>query len=187
GDFVTAWLALLGRSAQAVERFQEKRLDIMRLHAASLSTFHVFPDTVNTARVHGVVNKGMLLDQALELGAVERVFQHRRQASAHFGLIPVAYCLDQKIAKRLTLELELSENIEYLAPQGLTRLLKFIQQLAVNIPFAGLFCHQVPEMTHFGLAYAVDAAETLLNTVGVPWEVIVDHQVSALEVDALAC
>ena len=32
----------------------------------------------------------------------------------------------------------------------------------------------------------MDAAEALLNPVGVPWQVVIDHQVSALKVDPLA-
>ena len=42
-------------------------------------------------------------------------------------------------------------------------------------------------MTDFRLADAVDAAETLLQSVRVPWQVVVDHQMgAALQVDALA-
>ena len=45
---------------------------------------------------------------------------------------------------------------------------------------------EVPEVADLGLADAVDAAEALLQPVGVPGQVVVDHQVGALEVDALA-
>ena len=41
-------------------------------------------------------------------------------------------------------------------------------------------------MADLGLADAVNAAEALLEAVGVPGQVVVDHQVRALEVDALA-
>ena len=41
-------------------------------------------------------------------------------------------------------------------------------------------------MADLGLADAVDAPEALLDPVGVPGQVVVDHQVGALEVDALA-
>ncbi len=41
-------------------------------------------------------------------------------------------------------------------------------------------------MADLSLADAVDAAEALLQAVGVPGEVVVDHQVRALEVYALA-
>ena len=41
-------------------------------------------------------------------------------------------------------------------------------------------------MADLGLADAVDAPKALLQPVGVPGQVIVDHQVGALQVDALA-
>ena len=41
-------------------------------------------------------------------------------------------------------------------------------------------------MTHLGLADAVDAPEALLQAVGVPRQVVVDHEVGALQVDTLA-
>ena len=37
-------------------------------------------------------------------------------------------------------------------------------------------------MAYLGLADTVDAAEALLNPVGVPWQVVVDHQVGTLKV-----
>ena len=41
-------------------------------------------------------------------------------------------------------------------------------------------------MADLCLADAVDAPEALLQPVGVPGQVVVDHQVGALQVDALA-
>ena len=41
-------------------------------------------------------------------------------------------------------------------------------------------------MADFGLANAVDAAEALLDAIGVPRQIVIDHQVSALKVDAFA-
>ena len=42
-------------------------------------------------------------------------------------------------------------------------------------------------MTNLGLSDAVDTAETLLDPVRVPRQVVVHHQVGTLQVDALAC
>src|SRR5438128_7981510 len=56
-----------------------------------------------------------------------------------------------------------------------------------DFTLARLYGHQVPEMADFGLPDTVDAPETLLNTVGIPGQVIVDHEVSTLQVDAFAC
>ena len=163
GDLVAARLALLGRSAQAAEGFEEKRLDVVRLQAAGLGTLHIFADAVDAARVHGVMGKGMFFEQVLKLAAVERVIQHRRQAGTHLGLIAVADRLDQQVTQRFALELELAEHVEHLAAEGLAGLLQLLQQLAIDVAFAGLFGHQVPQVAHFGLTDAVDAAETLLE------------------------
>ena len=86
----------------------------------------------------------------------------------------------------LALELELAEHVEDLAAEGLAGLLQLLQQRAVDVALAGLLGHQVPQVADLGLADAVDAAEALLEAVGVPGQVVVDHQVGALEVDALA-
>ena len=158
----------------------------MRLQAAGLGALHVLADALDAARVHGVVGKRALFEQVLELVAVERVLHDRREAGAHLGLIAVADGLDQQIAQRLALELELAEHVEDLAAEGLAGLLQLLQQLAIDVAFAGLLGHQVPEVADLGLADAVDAAEALLDAVGVPGQVVVHHQVGALEVDALA-
>ena len=41
-------------------------------------------------------------------------------------------------------------------------------------------------MTHFRLADAVNPTEPLLQSVGVPGQIVVHHQVGALQVDAFA-
>ncbi len=84
------------------------------------------------------------------------------------------------------LELELAEHVEDLAAQRLARLFELLQQLAIDVALAGLLGHQVPQVADLGLADAVDAAEALLEAVRVPRQVVVHHQVGALEVDALA-
>ena len=118
------------------------------------------------------------------MAAVERLVEHRRQVGPDLGAFAEADGLDQQIAQRLALELELAEHVEYLAAQGLASLLELFQQPAINIALAGLFGHQVPQMAHLGLADAVNAAEALLDAVGIPRQVVVHHQVGALKVDA---
>jgi hypothetical protein len=41
-------------------------------------------------------------------------------------------------------------------------------------------------MAYFSLSYAMDTAETLLNAIGIPGEIIVDHEMSALEIYAFS-
>ena len=109
-----------------------------------------------------------------------------RQPGAHLGLVAVADGLDQQVAQRPALELQLAEHVEDLAAERLARLLQLLQQRAIDVALAGLVGDQVPEVADLGLADAVDAAEALLEPVRVPGQVVVDHQVGALEVDALA-
>ena len=108
------------------------------------------------------------------------------EAGAHLGLVAVADRLDQQVAQRPALELELAEHVEDLAAERLARLLQLLQQRAIDIALARLVGDQVPQVADLGLADAVDAAEALLEAVRVPRQVVVDHQVGALEVDALA-
>jgi hypothetical protein len=81
---------------------------------------------------------------------------------------------------------ELAEHVEHLPAQRLARLFELFQQLAVDVAFAGVVGNQVPQVADFGLADTVDAAKALFQPVGVPRQVVIDHQVGALEVDALA-
>ena len=86
----------------------------------------------------------------------------------------------------MTLELELAKHVEHLAAERLAGLLDLVQEGAVDVALAGLLGDQVPEVADLGLADAMDAAEALFQAVGVPGQVVVDHEVGALEVDALA-
>ena len=99
GDLVAARLALLGRAAQKPERLVEEGLDVVRLQAAGLGPLHVFADAVDPAGVHGVVGERPFFQQVPQLAAVERVFEHRRQAGAHLGLVAVADGLDEQLAQ----------------------------------------------------------------------------------------
>ena len=65
-------------------------------------------------------------------------------------------------------------------------MLELLKQGAVNVAFTGFVCDQIPEVAYFGLADTMDATEALLNAVGIPWEIVIDHQVGTLKVNALA-
>ena len=72
-------------------------------------------------------------------------------------------------------------------PERLARLLQLLQELPVDVALARLLGHEVPEVADLRLADAVDAPEPLLEPVRVPGQVVVHHEVRALEVDALPC
>jgi hypothetical protein len=185
GDLIAAGFPLFVRSAQSLKRFAKEGFDVVRLQAAGFGALHIFADPVDLACVHGINGKGVVFKQILNLFAIQYMIQHRRQAGANLRLIPVSDCPDQQIPKWFALELELAENIENLAAKGLAGLLQLFQKPVIHIPFTGLFGHQVPQMAYFGLADAVDTAKTLLNAVGVPRQIVIDHKVGTLEIDAL--
>jgi hypothetical protein len=118
--------------------------------------------------------------------AIRRDIEHRREVGFDLGLFTVADGLDQQFAQRLALELEFAEHVEDLTAERLARLFELFQQLAVDVAFAGFVGDQVPQVAGLGLADPVDTAEALFEPVGVPRQVVIDHQVRALQVDALA-
>src|SRR5690606_4292273 len=58
-------------------------------------------------------------------------------------------------------------------------------QALQHSPFDGVGCHEVEDETVFGLPVAVNPAHALLQAVGVPRNVVVEHDVADLEVDTL--
>ena len=108
------------------------------------------------------------------------------QPGPNFGLVAVADGLQEQFAQRTILEGKLAEDVEDLAAQCLAFLVQLFQKPLVDLALARVLGDQVPEVADFGLADAVNAAEPLFQAVGIPGQVVVDHQVRALEVDAFA-
>ena len=109
----------------------------------------------------------------------------RVNRSADLGPVSVANVRGQ-IPQGAVFEREPAEDVEDLAAQRAALFIEFLEEPLVDLAFAGVFGDEVPEVADLGLADAVDAAETLFEAIGVPGEVVVDHQVAALEVDAFA-
>ena len=63
---------------------------------------------------------------------------------------------------------------------------QLVQQRLEHFAFPRLGCHQVPQVAYLALANAVDAAKALLHAVGVPGQVVIDHEVGVLQVHAFA-
>ena len=186
GDLVTPRLALPDRAAQPLKRLPEEGLDVMRLQPLGFGALHVFADTVHAPGIHGVLSQGAFFQQGLELAALECVVHGGVEASANLRLFPVAYRLHQEFPQRAPLELELAEDVEHLPAQGFARLFQLVEQPAIDVALAGAVGNKVPQVAHLGLADAVNASEALLQAVGIPGQVVVHHQVRALQVDAFA-
>ena len=144
GQLVAPRLTLLEGAAQAGEGLEEERLDVVRLEASRLGALHVLPDAMNATGIHGVVGQRLVVEQVADLVRVERPGDDLCQTGAHLRLIAVAHRLDQQIAQRAALELELAEDVEDLAAERRSRLLQLVQKREVDIALAGLVRHQVP-------------------------------------------
>ena len=186
GDLEAARFPLLFAAAEVLEGLMKKGLDVVRLQAPCVSAFHVGADALHLACVHGIGCQRMVIEQILQVAAVQRGVEHRGEECLRFRQLAEANGFDQQFAQRFALELELAQHVEHLATQGLARLFELLQQPEIDITFTCAFGHQVPQVAGFGLADTVDAPEALFNAVRVPGQVVIDHQVRALEVDAFA-
>jgi len=186
GDLVAAALALAGASTDALEGFEEEGLDVVGLEAAGFGALHAGAHAVDAAGVNCVGRQGALCEQFAQLLGIEGVFDGGGEAGAHLRLLAVADGVDEQLAQRPAIELHFAEHVIYLAAEGLAGLLQFFEQALVYVALAGFGGDEIPEVADLGLADAVNAAEALLEAVGVPGQVVVDHEVGALEVDALA-
>ena len=130
--------------------------------------------------------RARLFDQFAKVLAVERLVDNLEKAGLHFGIVAVADGVEQQVAERPVLKGELAEDVEDLPAEGTSFFVELLQQTQVDFAFARILGHEIPEVADLGLADAVDATEALLQAVRIPGQVVVDHQVGALQVDSLA-
>jgi hypothetical protein len=158
----------------------------MGLEPARLGPLHLLADSVDARGVHRILRERAVFEQLAQRVLIEGALDDLGEARAHFRLIAVAYRVDQQFANRAPFELHFAEHIEYLAAERIARLRELLEQLAVDVALARLLGDEVPQMADLGLADAVNTPETLLEPIRVPGQIVVDHQVGALKVDALA-
>ena len=185
GDLEAAGLAAVDAPAQVLEGLAEEALDVVGLEALGVRPLHLLADRLDPAEREGLLGQRAALEQVQEVGVAGRVVDHLQEARLDLGLLAVADRLDQQVAQRLLLE-QLAEDAVDPAAKRRARRFELLQEAGVDGALAGLVRDQVPEVADLGLADAVDAAEALLEAVGIPGQVVVDHEVGALEVDAFA-
>ena len=185
-DLPAPFLAPAQHAAQRLERFEEKGLDEVRLQAVRLRALHFLADGHDAVDVHGVLGQRPFLEQGAQFASIQRAIHHLIEPRPRFGQVAVADGLDEQIAQAALVEGHLAEDVEHLAAQGAAFLLQLFKQALVDRALARLAGDEVPQMADLRLADAVDAAKALFQAVGVPGQVVVDHQVGALQVDALA-
>ena len=83
-------------------------------------------------------------------------------------------------------DLGVAEHVVHLVAVDAALLFDLGEQPLEHLALTGLIRDQVPQMTRPLLTNAVHPPETLLDPVRVPRQVVVDHHVGHLQVDALA-
>ena len=183
-DLEAALLAAADLAAQPRERRPECALDVVRLQAPGPRLVHQRAQLRDVRVLHRVGRERALGEQLLDAAGDAGVddLLHVR-----LGLreLAVADRVDQQRAQRRLAERR-AEHVEHLAAVGLALLLDLQQQPREDLALAGVVGDEVPQAADLALADAVDPAEALLDPVRVPRQVVVDHQVRDLEVQALA-
>ena len=104
-----------------------------------------------------------------------------------FGAVAVSDRLDQQVSQGALLEgVSVAEDVEQASVVGDRHLVDLREQPSEDVAFAGVFRDHVPEVADLSLTDAVDTPEALLDTVRVPGQVVVHHQVRTLKIESLA-
>ena len=116
----------------------------------------------------------------VELGVDDLVHlcQHRR-------VLAVANCADQQVVER-SIDLWFAQHVVDLIAVSSLLFLDLLEEPFEHLAFARFVCDQVPEVTDLTLPDAMDSPETLFDAIWVPGQVVVDHEVGPLQVDAFA-
>src|SRR5690606_12328307 len=170
-------------AAEPSEGGGEEGFQRVRLEVPGAALAQPVAEAVHLHRGENVAVQGPLLDepvQSLPDGGVDLGVEARTD----LRVVPVPHRLDQQVAERVVLERP-PEDVEDLALVRPGLLLQLGQQPEVDLALPGVPRHALPEVAHLGLADPVEAAQTLLDAVGVPREVVVDHEMRPLEVQPL--
>ena len=185
GDFVAPRFARVQAAAEGGEGFLEEGMNEVGLQAARFGFVHFFFDVVEVFQLQGLFGEGVAANDGVQVFDVQRAGDDFVHARLDFGLLAVADGVQQQFAQRFVGK-GFAEDVEDFAFEGGAHGFDFVEEFLEDFAFAGFFGDEIPQVADFGLADAVDAAKTLFDAVRVPGQVVVDHQVGVLQVDAFA-
>ena len=159
---------------------------MVRLQPSGRRALHLFAHASHGRRIEPLTGEFVAPDDRVDVVDVHRAVDHLEQPRANLRLFAVADRLHEELPQRAGLE-HFAKNVIDLAAERLSCRLQLLQQPLVHRALARLTRDQVPQVAHLRLPDAVDTAEALFQPVGVPRQVIVDHQMrAALQVDPFA-
>jgi len=122
-NLVAAGFPLPHGTTKTPEGFQEEGLDVVGLEAPRLGSLHVLPDPAQPLGVDDLLRQGSLLDRIPKARGVQSLVDGLGVSSPHLRPFSVSDGLDEEVSKGSSLELQLAEDVEDLASQGLARIL----------------------------------------------------------------
>ena len=131
--------------------------------------------------------RGAFLDeivQSLADGAVDNLIK----ICLHLWVVAMLYGCDHQIFEGIAIKsLAVAKHVEQTSIIGFVNGGNLVEQFAVDFAFASVLGHKIPQRTRTFLPDTMDASEPLLDTIRVPWQVIVDHEIRALQIQSLPC
>ena len=186
GDLVTTLLPGAQFAANSCESFEKESLDEIWLKLVGFHAFHLFTDRHDFMDIHAVFGEGMVFDQLTNRFRIKGFIDDLVQSLSDFGVVAITDGFDEQVAERFVVEGDVAKHIKDLAIEGFALLLELFEETLEDETLARFVGNQVPKVADLGLPDAMDASKALFEAVGVPGEVVVDHQVGTLEVDAFA-
>ena len=132
-----------------------------------------------------VAHECPVLQQDQESLAIDRAVDALEKASLDLRPLAVTNGLHEQVA-HLGLPKQPPQHVVDPSAEGRAGSFQLFEQPGVNLTFARVLRDEIPQMADFGLTNAMDAPKPLLQAVWIPRQVVVDHQMGALEVDAFA-
>ena len=151
----------------------------MRLKPKGLCSPHVIPYGLEAGCIHGLDSQGTLSEELANALRAPEFVDPLLQPGFDLGLVSIANCFDEEFSQRFLVEYP-AQDIEHLASDRLPLYLHLLEQSPEDGPLPGLMGNEIPKMAYFALAESVDASKSLLDTVWVSWQVVVDHEVGML-------
>ena len=181
-----ARLARMNGPAQRFKGFHEERSDEIRLEPSRFGLLHFLLHREQPLGAHRFLSEGIALKNLAKTTLIEGVVDALSESQSNFRLVAVSDRLEKQVLKARLLE-DLAEDIEDAAFERFALYFDLFQQAMIDITLARFLSHEIPKMTHLLLTDAVDTAKPLFEAIGIPRQVVVDHQVCVLKVHAFTC
>ena len=172
-------------SPPRLKGFGKEGPDKIGLEFAGLGLFHFLFDSIEIFHAHMLFDQSIAVQDFFKMLGIQSAFNDLIELGFDFRLFPVANSFDQQVFQGNVLE-GFAQDVEDASAKRGSFHLQLVEKSLEDVSFSGFLGDHVPQMADLGLANPVDTAKALFQPVGVPGQVVVDHQVGVLQVDAFA-